>query len=205
MSELPSSAWNEREKTLIATKRRRQQVYFAITRDRSLIKIGTSKNPIKRVEQQREYGPLEIIGTIDGGLSKERHVQSSFSQHRKRGEWFHVAPELLEGISVILGKQINISDPLDGHGGEDPDTRRVTIHVRVLPALFRCIANMAVAQERSFSFIAERLLREAALGEANNIRYVAETERCAKIAENYLGGTPEGCDIARLVRGEDNS
>lgn len=29
----------------------------------------------------------------------------------------------------------------------------------------------------------------------------AECERCAKVAEDYLNGTPEGCDIARLIRG----
>lgn len=75
-------------------------VYFIESEGSSLVKIGYSISPEKRLKELQTSSPetLVMLGTIPGGKSKEIELHKKFAKHRERGEWFHKVPELAKFI-----------------------------------------------------------------------------------------------------------
>jgi gamma-glutamyl:cysteine ligase YbdK (ATP-grasp superfamily) len=99
-------AFTEVRKRLEATgviEKAQQLVYF-IRASSGHIKIGIASNPKERLAllQIANPLPLELMGTVPGGVKLERELHSEFAAHRVSGEWFNPAPELLARISELL-------------------------------------------------------------------------------------------------------
>ena len=66
----------------------KEYVYF-VERFDGLVKIGTTKNLIRRMKElRRKYGQMEFLGVIEGGYECEQHVHKLFKEARVEGEWF---------------------------------------------------------------------------------------------------------------------
>jgi hypothetical protein len=65
------------------------------------IKIGFSDNPAKRLAQLQTGQPqrLRLLATIPGDARREREIHARFARHRRQGEWFAPAPEILRFIA----------------------------------------------------------------------------------------------------------
>jgi Meiotically up-regulated gene 113 len=74
-------------------------IYF-IRAGNGPIKIGISKNPIRRLRalQTPNAKPLTLLGVMEGDLETERDIHRQFRNSRIRGEWFCTSPELLRFI-----------------------------------------------------------------------------------------------------------
>lgn len=71
-------------------------VYFATCRELGLVKIGHATNP-KRRWQGLQTGcpkPLTLEAQFEGGEREERELHTQFAEHRERGEWFRICPEI---------------------------------------------------------------------------------------------------------------
>jgi hypothetical protein len=68
------------------------------------VKIGTSENVSKRVNQLRSTSPvpLELVGTTS---VSERTLQRRFTALRTNGEWFSEKPPLVEWLAVLAAEQ----------------------------------------------------------------------------------------------------
>lgn len=68
------------------------------------IKIGWSKAPRDRLHALGVWSPLplEIIGQVDGDRADELFVHTCFAHLHSHHEWFRSAPELRDGIVMIL-------------------------------------------------------------------------------------------------------
>lgn len=77
-------------------------VYFIGDRDGD-IKIGVSAEPHKRLKtlSNNHPGELTILALTTGGRDVERAYHQQFADHRKRGEWFTRAPEILAEIDRL--------------------------------------------------------------------------------------------------------
>lgn len=78
-------------------------IYFISTLDRSMVKIGFSKNPAHRLAGLSCWSPvpLEVLAFVAGTANDEHAVHARFlSQHSHR-EWFHSSPEMLDDIAAI--------------------------------------------------------------------------------------------------------
>jgi hypothetical protein len=77
-------------------------VYFVRAQSTGLIKIGCTNNVPARVKALRSMSgdALEILATMRGGITEERDLHRLFAAHRKHGEWFAPAPELLSYIAA---------------------------------------------------------------------------------------------------------
>jgi hypothetical protein len=80
-------------------------VYFI--RGGEHIKIGWSKDPLKRLEQLRTGCPypLEMLGCMAGEESDERALHEHFAHLRERGEWFKAEPWLLAHIRWLCSRE----------------------------------------------------------------------------------------------------
>jgi hypothetical protein len=84
-------------------------VYFIQQQDKGPIKIGMAKSIRARIDglQTASPVPLRFLGYVDGGRQKEVELHQRFAVHRKSGEWFEPAAELLdfierEAIDILL-------------------------------------------------------------------------------------------------------
>lgn len=66
------------------------------------IKIGWSKNPIKRLKglQTAAQKELHLLAVMEGDGDLEYAVHQRFAKHRTVGEWFRPAPEILELVRL---------------------------------------------------------------------------------------------------------
>lgn len=69
-------------------------VYFAQREHGDLIKIGFSQNPQKRCEDLK----ARLLATEPGGRAREHRLHLQFAWHRREGEWFEPADELIRYI-----------------------------------------------------------------------------------------------------------
>jgi len=78
-------------------------VYFLQARPMSLIKIGSSSDPIKRVRDLRRTSPepLNVIRIIWGDYTSERILHGKFDEERQHGEWFSPSFRLTSFIHSI--------------------------------------------------------------------------------------------------------
>lgn len=74
------------------------QIYFIEVE--GFVKIGVSKNVIKRFRQISGASPFEpkLLGVMDGGHAKEAELHERFSRDRIRNEWFRLGGEIREFV-----------------------------------------------------------------------------------------------------------
>jgi hypothetical protein len=74
-------------------------VYFAYTAGH--VKIGYSKRVSARLAQLQTgcATPIQLIGTMPGGLAVERRVHKQFDHLRLDGEWFIAHPDLMAYVA----------------------------------------------------------------------------------------------------------
>lgn len=76
-------------------------VYFAKRSD-GLIKIGSSKNPMKRLRDNRAWCPdARLFLQVSGERSREAELHSRVKASRMAGEWFYPTIEVL-GLAAEL-------------------------------------------------------------------------------------------------------
>ena len=73
-------------------------IYFIEAGD--FIKIGYTRSPVGRGIKMRTDNPLDLklLHIEDGTFKREKLYHRHFAAIRKRGEWFHKAPDLLAFI-----------------------------------------------------------------------------------------------------------
>lgn len=74
-------------------------VYIATNEHREGFKIGFSRNPKRRLEEQR----LHPVAILEGSLGLEWELHQMFADRRIRGEWFRLAPVGIEHCRSIWG------------------------------------------------------------------------------------------------------
>ena len=84
-------------------------VYFLQTESGS-IKIGSANNPENRLKifQNGSVEYLKLLGTMPGGLIREKEIQRQFRHLRIKGEWFSSEPELIDFINLHCNPKIII-------------------------------------------------------------------------------------------------
>lgn len=70
------------------------------------IKIGISNSPLERLAILQTGSPvaIRILACAPGGRQREREYHNTFAEHRKHGEWFRPAPEILAEIDRLNAK-----------------------------------------------------------------------------------------------------
>lgn len=80
-------------------------VYFLRVAHRcSGVKIGYSKNPIKRTKYlESEIGiPLRLMGQVPGTFRDEKNLHKLFKDHRLHGEWFRTPRNVNTRILTLM-------------------------------------------------------------------------------------------------------
>ncbi|MDC8803941.1 GIY-YIG nuclease family protein [Halomonas pacifica] len=80
-----------------------RQVYF-VRRSDGVVKIGSTMNVARRMEQLSSGAAedLELLGHINGSTLFEKAIHRELADHRKHGEWFYQAPEVIAYVERIL-------------------------------------------------------------------------------------------------------
>jgi hypothetical protein len=62
------------------------------------VKIGYSVDVQTRLREIQAHNafPLTVLAVLKGGSEVERALHERFAEHRVRGEWFRLAPEIIE-------------------------------------------------------------------------------------------------------------
>lgn len=76
------------------------------------IKIGFSKNPVRRFEQLQLMSPvpLQIVGLDIGTQDQERALHARLHAHRLHGEWFRACDEVFDTIVAFPTDPDSISE-----------------------------------------------------------------------------------------------
>lgn len=94
-------------------------VYFLASVDRSMVKIGCSYLPAKRLAALQTWSPLklELIASAPGSLEDERAIHSHFLAHHSHGEWFKGDPDIFL-LAKTVAETGSIPDHLRGEFGQ---------------------------------------------------------------------------------------
>ncbi len=67
------------------------------------IKIGCSKEPMKRLRSVEIWSPLmlEVVAAVPGGHADESVLHQMFGDNRLHGEWFDITPELQSVLDYV--------------------------------------------------------------------------------------------------------
>jgi hypothetical protein len=100
-------------------------VYFVECGVTGRVKIGTSANPGARFLELQTGSPtkLLLLGSIPGGLRRERELQKQFKHLSVGGEWFAPDPELTGLIRALTG-----TDAADAADKTDATSLHSTSH-----------------------------------------------------------------------------
>lgn len=87
-----------------------RSVYFIVTEDETLVKVGSALDPVKRLKQIQTSCPdrLRLYGVAVGGFRGEQALHALFHAYRVRGEWFRLHP-IRESVDKVCCGQ----DPLE--------------------------------------------------------------------------------------------
>ncbi len=79
-------------------------VYFILNKRRSVVKVGRSSNPYKRLRalQTSNADPLMLLCAIEGPPQLEKTLHGIFDSYRLSGEWFRYDGELKEYVELQL-------------------------------------------------------------------------------------------------------
>jgi hypothetical protein len=83
------------------------RVYVLLDAGNSLVKIGCSMAPefrVRDVENQLKRR-LVLVASMKGDFTKERALHVKLAAHRVFGEWFHIAPEVLDVVETIKKRE----------------------------------------------------------------------------------------------------
>jgi hypothetical protein len=72
-------------------------VYYIEAEGLNLVKIGYSIEPLVRMTVLQEQSPvtLRLLYTCTGDRKLEHELHRRFAEHRHRGEWFRITPEIM--------------------------------------------------------------------------------------------------------------
>lgn len=75
------------------------------------IKIGISTNLRSRFAslQTSSMDELRLLGTVPGGIEREREIHRSLEKYRRRGEWFLDCLEVREAIIKLCGRDVFVA------------------------------------------------------------------------------------------------
>jgi hypothetical protein len=68
-------------------------VYFAVSKDEKLVKIGHSIRPRARIKELKSPG-LRLAGIVEGSIHHEKQFHHRFRSLNSYGEWFENSGEL---------------------------------------------------------------------------------------------------------------
>lgn len=93
------------------TSRRAQSVYF-ISDEHGNVKIGYATSVQARFGelQVANASELTILLEIPGGRKVEAELHTKFAEHRVRGEWFKLVPEILDYIASVRPEPSKVPD-----------------------------------------------------------------------------------------------
>lgn len=81
----------------------KEYVYLMVNTDTSLIKIGTSKNPVYREGTLHSKEPsIHLIAIWEGDKRVERMLHNKFQTKRVRGEWFRLTLSDLAALEAVM-------------------------------------------------------------------------------------------------------
>jgi hypothetical protein len=109
-----------------------QYVYFAVNKEKKMVKIGISTWPRQRVRTLKPQAKL--VGCLKGNRSLERQMHRRFRESRITGEWF----KLSEAIKRFIPKL-----------GPVPRNPYRAIFIRVDVAMFERILAQAQKENRT--------------------------------------------------------
>lgn len=86
-------------------------IYFVTAAEADLIKVGYSKDPLKRMAFMQAHSPvrLNLMGCVDGGYDLERRLHSYFSEYIAHAEWFHADPVVRETALALIRGEFDLS------------------------------------------------------------------------------------------------
>lgn len=79
-------------------------VYFITAREVGMVKIGCAYEPHRRLAYMQTASPVELTleAMLPGAYQEERGLHAQFAEHRVRGEWFKIVPEIEEMIAASI-------------------------------------------------------------------------------------------------------
>lgn len=106
---------NEMHKSMLAKCEHaigENRVYCIVNADRSAVKIGTTKNVRKRLQQLQTASPdrLYLHEHIRGDKIKERELHERYAKFRRVGEWFHDPECVIAGEFGRFSSEDEIED-----------------------------------------------------------------------------------------------
>lgn len=71
-------------------------VYFITAREVGKVKIGCAYDPFVRLEKLQTSSPVDLTleAILRGAYREEKEFHRRFAEHRVRGEWFALCPEI---------------------------------------------------------------------------------------------------------------
>lgn len=97
-------------------------VYFLYAKSQRFLKIGYTKNPLKRFLAIRRNVPfgLELLAIHPGGRDLERRYHRNNKRLKVKGEWYHCSSESAEALRKLREKYWQEWNRLAMHFPERP-------------------------------------------------------------------------------------
>ena len=83
----------------------KRYIYFLYAKKANTIKIGFTREPIKRLIKLNAFSPepLQLIKLVLGTMLEEKKIHRQFQGIRLHGEWFKGTKELFQYIDTLDG------------------------------------------------------------------------------------------------------
>ncbi|MEU0034647.1 GIY-YIG nuclease family protein [Streptomyces sp. NPDC006333] len=82
----------------------KDRVYLIGSPDSSLVKIGWTDNPERRLRHLQTGSPvlLQLLAVFEGGAIAEAELHRRFADKRRHGEWFDLGPDPVTAVSPFV-------------------------------------------------------------------------------------------------------
>ena len=130
-------------------------VYFILSKDDNLVKIGYSKQVETRLKQliYKHKKPLEIYKVINGDLNVEKYFHEKFKGYNVIGEWFNASLLDLDDYFECYDDNILInSEP-------DPQRKETQIKYTDVKAFKEVLRHEAIRRNTSINRLIQDALR----------------------------------------------